>query len=401
MEAIDECCHSSNNKVIVYITNVSPNTAKVRIQIPSEGTDSSRTLSPKSRTKLDVSPKIQKEGIFLSTRGIRISSDYAVSVLVSNAFNSRNSIDNYNVLPVNSVGTDYFISAFSNNNDDDRSSEIMVAGIHNNTIVTLYDGSRVVYTTRINPFQVLQYRRLSEDLIGYRLKSDKGIFVTAGAAFVRIPDNYFTSDYIASELYPVNSWSKSFIVPPILPRRLFFLRLMSDNSTNIDVRNGSKFFSIASSTTEIEFGTLPVSITAESPIMVSQFGTSGGFDNTRGDPFMTIVPPIDHYINDVKFTVPYETYGDKPYITIIIPTIYSAALRMDSSNLFSIVKNITQLPVPAPFANYTVLTFPATSGFHRIYHSIEDARFCVLVLGTGYELTYGFYPGFNLNGTYL
>lgn len=400
MEAIDDCCHSGNNKVIIYITNVSPYTANVRVQIPYSNLDTPVTISPGDRTTIDVDPTIQREDVFTSNRGIRVSSDRPISVMVTNAFNSGNTIDNYNVLPVNSVGKDYLISAYHNKAASDRGSEIMAAGIYNNTRVDLYHGSRIIRSATLQPFYVFQYRVQNDDLAGYRLQSTKDVFVTAGASFVYIPDtvSYHRRNFIASELYPIKTWSKAYIVPPIYPRRLFILRLMSDNATTIDIRNGTRSFSVQSSTTDHEFGMLPVAITADRPIMVSQFGTSSRYDGTDGNPFMAIVPPVDQYVNDLMFNVPNDVYGVKSYMTIIVPTVYVPGLLLDSMNLTSNFAIKSSHEVNAPFGNYTVLSLSIKSGVHHVHHPMEDAKFCVFILGNGYELSSGFYPGFNLNG---
>jgi uncharacterized transporter YbjL len=60
--------------------------------------------------------------------------------------------------------------------------------------------------------------------------------------------------------------------------------------------------------------------------------------------------------------------------------------------------SIEQLEVPYPFDNYTVLTFETTEGVHHFWHPQTDVTFGVFVYGFGYEIGYGFYPGYDLEG---
>ncbi|KAL4219793.1 hypothetical protein ACF0H5_020205 [Mactra antiquata] len=322
--------------------------------------------------------------------------------MVTNAFNSGYSVDSYSILPVDNVGKNYTISSFDNTNTN-RGSEVLVAGIYNNTHVKLLDGTRTVYSADLGQFDVFQYRKENTDLTGFRIQSNEDVFVVAGASFIKIPVTYSEYDHIASELFPVDKWSNNYIVPPVIPKRHFLLRILPDSAAMVTISNDSNSVTINSTRTNVKdyyFGTEPVAITTDRPIAVSQYGLSYSYDGSgqsRGDPFMSIVPSIDQYVKDLKFSVPDQVYFDKTYMTIIVPKVYANDLRMDSNVLVNTTKGVSKIDVPAPFDNYTILTFETTSGYHHIYHPSEDATFCVLVQGIGSRLGLGYYPGYNLN----
>ncbi|KAL4219783.1 hypothetical protein ACF0H5_020195 [Mactra antiquata] len=399
MEAIDDCCHYDANKVLIDITNVSPITTDVHVEIPFNNVDTYLRLNPGTRKTVDVDPSIQKGTTFKSSRGIRVSSNHSINVMVTNSFNSGDTVDSYTILPVRSVGKDYIISSFDNSGTD-RGSEILVAGIYNNTNVTLIDGSIVLYNTILKPFDVFQYRKIGKDLTGLRILSDKDVYVVAGASFIRIPDHVSHYDYIASELYPADKLSTNYIVPPIVPKPHFMLRIIPDSAAMVTIRNDSNSVTINSTRTNVRdyyFGNMSVVITANQPIAVSQYGLSYLYDNSKGDPFMSIVPSVDQYVNDLKFSVPDYYYFGTTYMTIIVPKVYANDLRMDSNVLVNTTKGVSKINVPVPFDNYIILTFETTPGYHHIYHPSEDATFCVLVQGMGTDLGLGYYPGYNLN----
>ncbi|KAL4220531.1 hypothetical protein ACF0H5_020929 [Mactra antiquata] len=326
--------------------------------------------------------------------------------MVSNAFNSGYTIDSYNVLPVDVVGTNYVISSYTNLNTD-RGSEVLVAGIHSDTNVTLFNDTDVLYETTLQPFDIFQYRsdRAQHiDLTGFRVQSSKNVFVVSGAAFIKIPSSEYGQDYIASELYPVEAMSTTFIVPPIPPKQLYMVRVQSDNPSKVTIFNDSSPFYPSpapfytnSSLTDYTFGSKPVVIIADEPVSVAQYGISS-YQDTTGDPFMTLVPSIEQYVNDIKFSVPNQIYATESFVSVIVPKAHALELQMDSKSILMHGGSVTKLDVPAPFDNYTVLSFRTSPGFHRMNHVDDDVTFGVLVLGIGYELSLGFYPGYNLHG---
>ncbi|KAL4220530.1 hypothetical protein ACF0H5_020928 [Mactra antiquata] len=406
MESIDGCCHTPANLVFIDITNVSPNNTDIRIQIPFLGLDTAETLSPGNKTSIKVDPSIQREATFVDQRGVRVTSNYSISVMVTNAFNSGYTIDTYNILPVASLGNEYIVASYENKNSK-RGSELLVAGVHPGTNVTLINGKHVINKSVLQPFEVFQYRKVNEDLTGVRVHADNDVFVVAGAAFVKIPDSIPGTDYIASELYPISKMSKSFIVPPVSPKHHFILRILTDSQdgTMVTFRNVSKSVTINStgsnaSPTNVKdyyFETDPIVITSDQPIAVSQYGLSYYSDYKTGDAFMSLVPSIDQYVRDLKFSVPDSVYNVEFYMAIIVPKIYADGLILNSDILNS-TQGLNQFSVPDPFDNYTILSLPTTSGYHHIYHTAYEATFCVLVLGIGQELSLGFYPGINLDG---
>jgi hypothetical protein len=399
-------CDFKDNTVTLDVTNVSPQDANIRLFIPWLHIDTYYSIPTGQQQNINVSDTIQAFGLFRAVTGIQITSDNDVTVLVTNSFMSSDSdisMDAYNVLPVTSVGNKYSVlSHKAGYIKSEIGSAYLVTALYNDTHLT--DSTDSHFKVYLEALEVYQYvSPNNRDLSGIRLEADNNISVVAGATFASILNKGY--DYMASEMIPYSAWTTSYIVPPLLPNSGFLLRVMSDHNSTITVANSTLSFSSHADLHEMEFENLPVIVTSRNPIALAQYGI---FDNhttsATGDLFMTVVPGIQHYINNYVFTVPHAFYGNtQHYIAIIVPKQEKINIMLDTQSVQSrniSSGDITELSVPHPFDNYTVLTFPTTEGFHHIWHPKTNVVFGVLVYGLGDSLGYGFFAGYDLEGNY-
>lgn len=399
---IDSCCWDSRNKIPLDITNVSPNKARVRVQIPYFNNDTHFDIPAGTTKTINLMNNIQRSTSLAEKLGIRVTSNYNVSVLVSNVFNSPNAIDTYNVLPVTAIGNDYIISSYGSREGSGRGGMVSIAGVSNHTNVTIVNSTHLLRSEVINMFDIFQYLCDQCDLTGVRVISDKNVFVVAGSTYTDIPLSGSDGEYIASEMIPFSSLSQHYIVPPVLPKSAFMLRILSKSSFNIKVSNVTRSFTTIPSPSELYFGTEAVVLMATSPFSVSQYGVNYDYDNVNGAPFMVATPGVDQYISNYNFNVPNGYYGNMiHYVAVIIPKLYKDGLVLDGTSLrtYNTTKSIKTLRVPAPFDNYTIMTFSVSEGFHHFFHT-NEVKFGLLVYGHGYSspwaLSYAFYAGYDL-----
>ncbi|XP_053381634.1 uncharacterized protein LOC123562988 isoform X2 [Mercenaria mercenaria] len=391
------CCHNNANIIALDITNVSPNYTRIRLQIPYFINDTYFDIPSGGKETITINSTIQRDGTFKDSRGIKITSEHDISVLVTNAYNNVYNFDTYNILPVAEIGNNYIISSYMSTLTG-YGSVFLVVGNANNTNVTIANGTNVLRSVVLNPFDVFQYECDLCDPTGMNVISSENIYVVAGSTFTGIP--FGSEEYIAAEMLPTSTWSYKYIVAPELPKSAFMLRILSESSFDVTISNLTRTYRFSVSTADQYFETEAVVVTAERPFSATQYGVNYDYDHTTGDPFMTVVPSVDQYINDYTFTVPHAYYGVKQYSAIIVPKLSIDGLVLDGSSVQSY--NAKSIAVPSPFDNYTILTFPVNEGYHHFYHTSPSVTFGVFMYGHGGQgssaLSYGFYAGFNLKG---
>ncbi|XP_053380357.1 uncharacterized protein LOC128548860 [Mercenaria mercenaria] len=348
-----------------------------------------------------IDPKIQKYGTFVGSRGIRITSNNDISVIFTNTYDTDNTIDSCNIILVANIARNYTISSYSSI----YGSVLLVAGVTNDTNVTIFNGTDVLYSAIINLFDVLQYRSCvtSCDVTGIRVIADKPVSVSSGSTYAALLTNSGArGDYIVSEMHPLKTWSRTYIVSPVLPKTAFVSRILVENSfSSVTVSNISESYRLTPSSSSQYFETEALVLTSDHPFSLTQYGVSYDSDDNSGNPFMTVVPGVDQYINNYIFTVPHGYYGNlKQYVSLIVPKMYKDSLVLDGMSLhvYNQTNRAKILDDPAPFDTYTILTFRVNEGYHHFYHSSEKVTFGVFVYGHGYFLSYGFFAGYDLNG---
>jgi hypothetical protein len=161
------------------------------------------------------------------------------------------------------------------------------------------------------------------------LISDKNVYVVSGSSFTGIPSGL--NDYIASEMFPVSAWSNVYIIPPVLPKSAFMIRIVTNTSSDVTIANLTRTYKLNPSSIKYQyFGTEAVVATSEKPFSVTQYGVNYEYDNITGDPFMVAVPGINTYINEYIFTVPHEYSSVKYHAAIVVPTIGISDLVLDN-----------------------------------------------------------------------
>ena len=406
LQSIDGCCKDKNNIVAIDITNASPNNASVLLEIPFIN-KASRVVIPTGQNKtILIDQSIQRPGTFVESRGIKITSDNEISVMVTESYNSEATIDSYNILPTQSLGKRYILSSHGAE-DYSRGGVVIISGTINNQNVKIYNGSSAIHSATIDKFDVFQYACSTCDLTGLTVISNNDVYVVSGTGFTQIPASSNQDEFIASEMFPTSTLSNKYIVPPVFPKSAFMLRVQSEyEHIKIEIANISRAYMFKMSLSEQYFGTEPVIATANDSFLLTQYGVGYDYDNVNGDPFMTVVPGIDQYLNDYKFTVPRGYYTVKSYVAIIVQKSQQTGLFLDGLSLQTYNNGpLKTFNVPAPFDNYVIHVFTINAGFHHFAHSVESIKFGVFVYGLGlymgYGLGYGFYSGYDLKGKFV
>ena len=316
------------SNIMISVASTSPGTLSLKIPFLKISRNH-RVI--KGKTSIPVSSAIVKSGTFVDNRGIYISSDVDISVVVTNGITVTS--DSYLALPVSSLGLHYAIASYTPFST--FSSEIMVVGVSNDTKVSIFKaGSTNITNVTINRFIVYQMAD-PNDLTNTIVLADKPVSVIAGSSCSYVPSNIGSCDMLMEQLAPVSTWTRSVIVPPLLPKPGFNLRILAtENGANVTVATDTKSVSetvAQNAFKEFTFGKKPVVVTSDSPVSIVQYGHGQNNDRINGDPFLMVVPGINQYMNEYTFVIPAPKPRSKftHHIAIIAPSSKISELRLD------------------------------------------------------------------------
>lgn len=272
--------------------------------------------------------------------GIHIKSRAPIVVYALNGFNG--SSEGFVALPIERLGTDYVVEAWGQYADLDKGYKLPSRA----NIVAAYDKTKVTFTMGGNLGAKTSGGMIAEesktwllnagdvvcianddneqDISGSRISADKPVAVISGNECAVIPKDTTGCDYTCDMEIPANLWGKEYIVTPIVNRQNNpMIRVFAHPKyKNVQVyRDGSPWFVLPNyngteghsyvemrSTTG---GLKATAISADAPISVMLYNTSGSEDNTGFAPFQFAVTPTEQFRKEVTFFCPPGTNGPK------------------------------------------------------------------------------------------
>jgi len=224
------------------------------------------------------------------------------------------STDAFLGLPTDILGTEYINQGYQNVNIINATQFGIVAAQDDTSVTitpTVTTGSRlagVPYTITLNQGQTYQLRNTlpaPADLSGSIIESNLPIAVFGGHQCANIPMGFTACDYIVEQLPPISTWGQSFVTMPLATRTGgdTFRVLASQDVTTVSIdgavavtlNRGEIYETILSS---------PATITADAPVLVTQYSNSSGFDGVTSDPFQVVIPPFEQFLASYTITTP-------------------------------------------------------------------------------------------------
>jgi hypothetical protein len=165
--------------------------------------------------------------------------------------------------------------------------------------------------------------------------SSSPINVVVGNICTYVQNNY-NCDPLYDSPIPVKYWGTAFVVPPLIPKSGYSIRLYSktDNNTGANVQylyNNTYRSLHIKDMDELLMGTEPTVILSDKPINVIQYGFTERGD--AGDAFMNSVPAISHFSNDYVFGTPFADRGFTYRLTITIGQGHYGGLLLNHRNI--------------------------------------------------------------------
>ena len=301
------------------------------VSIPSAGFSEPFVVTPGNVTQVALPPRSEVASSDIVEQGaaVRVSSTEPITVYGFNRV--LKGTDAFAALPTVALGQRYRVMAWTGgvNGTSQFAIGAVPASVGDTTTPTTVtitpaaaaDGrpAGVPYSVVLKPFDAYQLRsivRSSGDLTGSLIESDRPIAVYGGNSCANIPTQMTGfCDHVVEQMNPVSTWGTEVLTVPLI-------RPMPN--PNPDVREGDTFRVLADQNgTQVQFdGASPESVTlsagefvernligsyrvtANAPILASQFSNGSQWDNSTSDPFMMLIPSAAQFIKSYTFATP-------------------------------------------------------------------------------------------------
>jgi hypothetical protein len=264
-------------------------------------------------------------------KGIHVTATQPVAIygLSKVAFTS----DGYLALHTEAIGTEYVIQSFDNVHTaipELNGTQFAIVGTQNDTtiaivpsVVTLGHDSGFPFVIKLQQGETYQLRNIEgapQDLSGTLILADKPIAVFGSHMCANVQSaNPAFCDYLVEQLIPVNRWGVDYLTRPLETRAGDTYRVLAAFDGTVVNVNGLAVATLNRGGVYETVRTVPLRITANRPIHVSQFANSSDFDLVdNADPFMVQVPHKALYSVDHRFCVPAGFASH--YINVIAPS---------------------------------------------------------------------------------
>jgi hypothetical protein len=372
------------------------------ISIPATGFTEGFFVAPDSVTKVVIPSTAQLTSSDVVEQGaaIQVSSTNPITVYGFNRV--PRGTDAFAALPTVALGERYRVMAWTGGVNG--TSQFAIAGTPEfagdtttTTTVTITPaaaaGSRpagVPYTVELKPFDAYQLRS-SGDLTGSLIEADRPIAVFGGNSCANIP-NQETGfcDHVVEQLTPVSTWGDEALTVPLATRTLGdTFRIMADrNGTRVQLEGASpESFTLNGGEFAERNLTGSYRISADAPILVSQFSNGSQWDDSTSDPFMMLIPSADRFIKAYTFATPGTGFPiNYANIVAMSADLLAGAVRLDGVPLDA--SAFTQLPGTA----FSAAQVPISVGTHTLTSANPVGLYVY-----GYESfdSYGYPGGFS------
>lgn len=326
-------------------------------------------------------------------KGIHITATTEVTVYGMNAQTATT--DAFLAFPIDALGKEYYVLGYNKDFANSIPTQATIVATENNTKVTITATETGGGFTKGVPMdvvlqqgQVYQLRSLNNnaDYTGTKVTADKPISVFGGAQCTNISGTLRACDHLVEQLPPLSSWGKSFVTVPLATRLKgdVFRFMAQKNGTVVSVNGlvvatlaaGGFFETILGSTSYNR-------VTSTEPILVGQYSRSSEADGVTSDPFFTLIPPDEQFLNNYTISAGTANIPNN-WVNITSPTSNLGNVKVDN-----LVVN-SALWKPIPGTSFSGAIVPVSVGVHRITSVLPIG---VMVYGFGSFDSYGYLGG--------
>ncbi len=291
-------------------------------------------------------PPVPNDALYRN-KAIRVVAEDPVILYVMNR--TTYTSDGMLLLPVSALGREYIASSYSAviGGTQELPSQFLVIAPYDSTQVTItppmaspnHPGG-TPYTVTLDQGDVYSVMSVGAggDMSGAVITGDKPIAVVAGQNCTYIPDmlNFCCCDHLAEGMLPVASWGTTYYAVPLATRLKgdFYRVFAKEANTTVSIDGvvhstingpggvaGTGWFEYRAMTKD------PVEFTADKPISVFQYSTSGAYDGNAGDPFYLTLTPLEQYGTQMVFSTPGNDFPIN-YVNIVTDSANLHALEI-------------------------------------------------------------------------
>ena len=257
------------------------------------------------------------------------------------------------------LGTNYMVMAYRNSpawydtNVVIGGTEFGVVASQDETHVTITPAAATGTRPAGESYDILlqrgeTYRSINEDgadadFTGTTIVSDKPVAVLAGHRAALVPASCAAADHLVEQMPPTEMWGRQFVTMPLATRAGgdTFRFLAQTNGTRVTI-NGRLAATLGRGQFHEAVIEGPARILCSQPILAAQFANGSDYDGTTGDPFMTLIPPVEQFGGDYTLsTAPpvwnlwnrdYENLYTN-YLNVVVRSNGVGQIRIDDANV--------------------------------------------------------------------
>ena len=361
-------------------TGVATNNATTRVTLPSNFQVFSNSISERNK-------------------GIRVRAEEGRRIVVYGLNFHPGSSDAFVALPCNRLAVteyEYYVISFLPLLTILPSTFLLV-GCEDNTTITTPSS-----TLTLNQMETYAMESLSNDLTGTRIVSDKPLSLFSNHECSFVPNSIGFCDHLTEQVPPTVTWGRFFLSASFLGRTTgeIYRILASTDATDVTMNCTGipevLSFTLSNAGNWEEFFINDnnfCSIESNNAILVFEFSLGGAIDGV-GDPFVTMVPPVEQYSNNYVFSVLSDFSTN--FITVhVAPEFFqSDRIFVDSMSLEN--SSFTEVYCTGSVICGFITQVPLQPGEHRLFHQDADARIGITAYGFNSFNSYGYAGGLRL-----
>ncbi|XP_033107873.1 uncharacterized protein LOC117109602 [Anneissia japonica] len=394
------------DNIIMMITGHELGSNKIDISIPGLGFRRTQMLNGLGQVRMLLPTQAAAHGCDVQNGTVWVSSTKDVSVAVLNDI--AKSTEAFLAIPVDALGKEYFVASYDPLPEE--FSEVMITSTQDNTRIKItfqapvtYHGMSYapgdIYTFTLNRLKSVQFQS-HMDMTGTRIQATASVAVVSGNTCTLVPGRLPRCDHLVEMVPPVPTWGSMFTLMPFLNRTAgYIFRVVAARArTSVQISGASIYLQNQGEFQEFNVpGDTITTISSNQPIMALQFAKGRDSDEI-GDPFMTIVPPVEQYIKDrVTFGTFNISGGDyfHPFVNLMISS--PGILSMINVNSIPSMTGTQYVPASGKIVSYGgSRSMALMQGIHTLMNPAPGNSFTAITYGIGPWTSYGFPTAYNL-----
>ncbi|RZM27862.1 MAG: gliding motility-associated C-terminal domain-containing protein [Pedobacter sp.] len=270
---------------------------------------------------------------------------------------------------------------------------IIVIATEDNTTITMKNKKGINVTVHLDKKGDLYEFLDVEDVTGTLIETNgcQKFAAFSGHSGIAILGN--SADPLVQQLYPVESWGKTYGIIPFISRNYYYKIIASEDNTKISI-DGVQTATLNAGEVYVPAAlplTQPYLVTASLPISVAQFAYSqNALSSTPasifGDPDMVILNPEEYNIKQITLFASFVRTVREFYLNIFMKTSGTSTFKINGGR-----SNAVWIPMGAnseysyaqiPYSDGTSLTLSADEGFNAMAYGFGNVESYAYSAGT-------------------